>query len=145
MRLCEYKKMYTSDIPSSEEIIQLHADLCSALADPRRILLVYALAQEPKNVGELTKESGISQSSVSRHLKVLRERGLVKATREGINMVYELTDRRLIDALNLLLTVLRDQLVHRAGLLIPNAVTDQPQDSLHPEYSNLSSGDAKSR
>lgn len=120
MRLCEYKKMYANDIPSSEEIIQLHADLCSALADPRRILLIYALAQGSKNVSELTAEAGISQSSVSRHLKVLKERGLVKATRDGINMVYELTDHRLIDALNLLLTVLRDQLVHRAGLLVPD-------------------------
>ena len=80
MRLCEYKKMYSSDIPSSEEIIQLHADLCSALADPRRILLIYALAKEPKNVGELTEEVGISQPSVSRHLKVLREAGLARRT-----------------------------------------------------------------
>ena len=124
MRLCEYKKVYTSNIPSSEEVIQLHANLCSALADPRRLILIYALSENPKNVSQLTSEVGISQSSVSRHLKVLRESGLVKGTRDGSNMVYEITDFRLIDALELLLAVLRDQLVYRAGLLEPGIDKD---------------------
>ena len=117
MRLYEYKKVYTKNLPSSEEITQLHADLCSALADPNRILLIYALSEGSKNVGELTTTIGISQPSVSRHLKTLKERGLVKATRDGINVVYELTDDHLVEALNILLTVLRDQLVHRADLI----------------------------
>ena len=118
MHLCEYKHMYASNKPSSEEIIQLHAGMCSALADPRRILLIYALSEEPKNVGELTAILDVSQPSVSRHLKTLRERGLVNATREGTNVVYELTDQRLVEALDILLSVLSDQLVHRAGLVL---------------------------
>ena len=101
----------------TQEVTQLHADLCSALADPRRILLLYALSESPKNVTELTLEIGISQPSTSRHLKILRERGLVKAERNGVMMEYELADSRLIDALDLLRTVLRDRLAYRASLL----------------------------
>jgi len=101
----------------TQEVTELHADLCSALADPRRILLLYALSESPKNVTGLTEEIGISQPSTSRHLKILRERGLVRAERIGVSVEYELTDHRLIEALDLLRAVLRDRLAYRASLL----------------------------
>ena len=99
------------------EVNQLHADICSALADPRRILLIYALAEKPQNVGSLTEKLNISQPSTSRHLKILRERGLVRAERIGSSVEYSLADRRLIDALELLRSVLRDRLARRANLI----------------------------
>jgi len=101
----------------AQEVTQLHADICSALADPRRILLLYALAEKPHNVNDLSKVLEISQPSTSRHLKTLRERGLVKASREGVNVEYSLTDYRLIEALDLLRAVLRDRLTHNASLM----------------------------
>jgi DNA-binding transcriptional ArsR family regulator len=101
----------------SQEVTQLHADLCSALADPRRILLLYALDEMPRNVGDLAAELGISQPATSRHLKVLRERGLVRASRQGMSVEYSLTDLRLIEALDLLRSVLRDRLAYRASLI----------------------------
>jgi DNA-binding transcriptional ArsR family regulator len=101
----------------SQEVTQLHADICSALADPRRILLLYALGEMPRNVGDLATELGISQPATSRHLKVLRERGLVRASRKGMSVEYSLTDTRLIEALDLLRAVLRDRLAYRASLV----------------------------
>ena len=103
--------------PLSQEVTQLHADICSALADPTRILLLYALMDQPRNVNDLTQELNISQPAVSRHLKVLRERGLVSATRRGVNVEYSLNDQRLIEALDLLRAVLRDSLSRRANLV----------------------------
>ena len=106
------------DIESlSSEVTQLHADICSALADPRRILLLYAISDSPRNVSDLANAIGISQPAASRHLKILRERGLVDAVRLGASVEYNLADTRLIDALNLLRDVLRGRLVHRASLL----------------------------
>ena len=101
----------------SEEVTQLHADICSALSDPRRILILYALSQRSRNVSDLADEIGISQPSASRHLKILRERGLVRATRQGASMEYHLADPRLIEALELLREVLRDRLAYRASLM----------------------------
>lgn len=101
----------------SQEVTQLHADICSALADPRRILLLYALSEHPRNVGDLASEIAISQPATSRHLKILRERGLVRAIRQGTSVEYSLTDKRLIDALDLLRDVLRDRLTYRASLI----------------------------
>ena len=102
----------------TQEVTQLHADICSALADPSRILLLYALVEQPRTVNELANEVKISQSATSRHLKVLRERGLVSAIRMGQSIEYSLNDPRIIEALDLLRAVLRDSLSRRANLMI---------------------------
>jgi len=100
----------------SQEIHQLHADICSALADPSRILLLYALSERPYTVKDLASLLSISQPGTSRHLKILRERGLVRAVRQGPSVEYSLNDPRLIQALDLLRGVLRDGLSRRADL-----------------------------
>jgi ArsR family transcriptional regulator len=101
----------------TQEITQLHADICSALADPSRILILYALNEQRLNVSDLATEVGLSQPATSRHLKILRERGLVRPERQGASVEYRLTDTRLIDALDTLRTVLRDRLQYRASLM----------------------------
>ena len=100
-----------------QEISQLEADFCFALSDPTRILLLYALAEQPRNVTELTNELTIPQPTASRHLKVLRERGLVHTTRQGTTITYHLSDKRLIRALDLLRSVMRDRLTQQASLM----------------------------
>jgi DNA-binding transcriptional ArsR family regulator len=100
-----------------QEITQLHADFCSALADSTRLILLYVLAESPRNVTELTQELGQPQPTVSRHLKILRERGLVEATRQGMAVQYSIADCRVIDALDLLRTIQRDGIQKRASLI----------------------------
>jgi len=112
--------MDTSNL--TQEINVLHAELCSALAEPTRLLVLYMLAEEPCNVTELTQKLAIPQPSVSRHLKVLRDGGLVHATRQGSSLLYELVDRRVIEALDLLRGVLRDR-IQRSADLIDELVT----------------------
>ena len=101
----------------AQEISQLEADFCFALSDPTRLLILYALADGPHNVTELSTELDVIQPTTSRHLKVLRDRGLVYAVRQGITVTYHLADPRLIQALDLLRTVMRDRLAYRAGLM----------------------------
>lgn len=105
------------DSDLTQEVTRLHADFCSALAHSRRLLIIDSLAEGPRNVSELTEALGFSQPSVSRHLKILREPGLVKATRDGVNVEYELTGRRLIEALDVLRAMMRDVFQHRAALM----------------------------
>ena len=99
------------------EISQLEANLCSALSDPTRILILYALNEHSHNVTDLTQQLGTTQSKTSRHLRVLRDLGLVLTTRQGTTITYELADCRLIEALNILRDVLYDSITNRANLL----------------------------
>lgn len=100
-----------------QEISQLEADFCFALSDPTRLLILYALADGPRNVTEMTNELNVIQPTISRHLKVLRERGLVYTVRQGTTVTYHLADVRLIQALDLLRTVMRERLAYRASLM----------------------------
>jgi ArsR family transcriptional regulator len=99
------------------EIIQLHAQICGGLADPNRIMILYALSQGPRNVSELCNELEVPQPLVSRHLKILRERGMVRAERRGTQVIYSLADPRLVEALDLLRAAMRDMLARRAELI----------------------------
>jgi len=100
-----------------QEITLLHAQVCQGLADPKRILILYALADGPRRVTDLADALGMPQPTVSHHLKILRERGLVVAEQEGTAVYYTLVDERVIQALDLLREVLRTQLALRADLV----------------------------
>jgi DNA-binding transcriptional ArsR family regulator len=118
IRNCAYlEKVLMNRAQLSQEVTQLHADICSALADPNRILLLYALVEKPRNVSDLADEVGTNQPATSRHLKILRDAGLVLSERQGANVEYRLADMRLIEALNLLRLVLRDRLSYNASLV----------------------------
>lgn len=97
------------------EIAQMQAELCASFTDPTRILILYALDEQPRNVGELAQELNIPHSTASRHLKILREHGLVTAVRQGTVVQYRLTDPRLIQALDILRAMLRDLINNRAS------------------------------
>lgn len=101
----------------TQEVNQLHARICSAISEPNRILLLYAIADGPYNVNGLAEKVGISQPAASRHLKVLRDRGLIHAQRDGTQVIYTLADQRFIQALDLLREVMLDQLAQQADLI----------------------------
>lgn len=100
-----------------QEVGRLHAGICGGLADPTRILIIYELAGQPRNVTQLANALRLSQPLVSRHLKVLRERGMVLAVRRGPSVEYSLGDYRLVEAMDLLRAVLRDQIGRRVELM----------------------------
>lgn len=98
------------------EINRLHANICSGLADPTRILILYTLHDRPHNVSELSESLELPQPTVSRHLKVLRERQMVLSERNGQSVNYSLADKRIIEAMDLLRAVLASRLQDQSEL-----------------------------
>jgi ArsR family transcriptional regulator len=99
-----------------QEINLLHNRICHALADPTRILILYILARGSQCVSEVVEALDMPQSTVSRHLRVLRERGLVHTERQGTAVYYTLADRRIIESLDLMREILATQLAASADL-----------------------------
>jgi ArsR family transcriptional regulator, virulence genes transcriptional regulator len=64
--------------------------LLKAMANPVRLVLLCQLAEGEKSVGELERVVDVSQSALSQHLALLRERGLVQGRREGQAIFYSL-------------------------------------------------------
>jgi len=84
----------TGGHPHEDVVRVLHA-----LAEPTRLSVVHLLAAGPCRVVELTASLGLAQSTVSAHLAVLREAGLVTATPEGRATRYALADAELDEVL----------------------------------------------
>jgi DNA-binding transcriptional ArsR family regulator len=64
------------------------SDAFNAVAEPRRREILQYLAVAELPVGDLVLRMGIEQPSVSKHLKVLRDVGLVRVRRNGRHMMY---------------------------------------------------------
>lgn len=68
-------------------------DLLGAMANPSRLLILCQLAESEKSVGELQPLIGLSQSALSQHLALLREKRLVRTRREGQQIFYSIASR----------------------------------------------------
>jgi DNA-binding transcriptional ArsR family regulator len=66
------------------------SDIFNAIAEPQRRAILSFLAADERPVGEIVDALEIPQPSVSKHLKVLREVGLVQARREGRQVLYRM-------------------------------------------------------
>lgn len=64
------------------------SDVFNAVAEPRRRDILNYLANEERAVGEIVQSLGLEQPSVSKHLRVLRDVGLVRRRRHGRHMCY---------------------------------------------------------
>ena len=72
-------------------------DVAAAIADPVRRAILEMLREQRLPAGEIASRFMISRPAVSRHLRVLRESGLVRDTLTGRQRVYELDASRLAD------------------------------------------------
>lgn len=73
-------------------MIEKVVERLSALADANRIRLLMRLKRGPANVSVLTEELEIAQASVSKHLAVLKQVGLVDVERKGTTAEYRVRD-----------------------------------------------------
>jgi DNA-binding transcriptional ArsR family regulator len=99
-----------------EELEELVAGLCKGLNDSKRLAILYALRSEPHTVTELCEVLKAPQSNTSQHLAILRDRGLVEATRQGNNVIYSLRHPKVISAIDLLREVMGDELSRQQAL-----------------------------
>lgn len=87
-------------------IYKLHAEFCQTLADANRLLIIVELHQcRELPVNTLAEKLDLPQANVSKHLAIMRERGLVNHRRDGSSVYYSLADKRIYDAIRMLIEV----------------------------------------
>lgn len=84
---------------ATEKIVRL-ARCLRLLAEPNRLKLVHCLGGGWCAVGELVRLTGLSQTNVSFHLRLLREAGVVERRRQGPFVLYRLANPDLLCLLN---------------------------------------------
>ncbi len=102
---------------NNKKIFELQAEVCKILTNPKRLEIIHALKEGEKTVTELVNILGISKANVSQHLSILKQRGIVNARREGVNIFYSITNPKVIQACTLMREVLIEQLKKQKLLL----------------------------
>ena len=80
------------DTLPDEELLFDVADLFKAFADTTRIKILYALMDHSLCVADIAEVVGVSQSAISHQLRTLKQARLVRAQRDGKNVIYSLSD-----------------------------------------------------
>ena len=78
--------------PPKKRLYEQLARVAKALAQPGRLELLEALGQGPRSVDGLATASGMSVANTSHHLQTLRDGGLVTSRRDGLQIIYSLSD-----------------------------------------------------
>ena len=101
-------------------LYELHASICHTLANPKRLEIIDHLRRGEMSVTELATALGISQSNLSQHLAIMRQKGIVTTRREGLSIYYQLNNPKIIQACDLMRQVLLEYLEAGAELAKKN-------------------------
>jgi ArsR family transcriptional regulator len=91
-----------------QRLFELHAELCSTMANPKRLAILESLHGGERSVTSIAEEVGASVTTVSQHLRLLRDKQVVETRKEGQTVHYRLRDPRMIEACHLIRAVLLD-------------------------------------
>ena len=91
-------------------LFDLHAQICQALGNAKRLEILDALRHGERSVGELAAALGIRKANVSQHLAVLRAKGIVVTRRDGQIIYYRLASPKVTRACDLMRGVLMERL-----------------------------------
>ncbi|MHB8792830.1 MAG: ArsR/SmtB family transcription factor [Thermoleophilia bacterium] len=91
-------------------LLQMHAEVCKAFAHPTRLAIINALRDQERTVTEMAEDLGVAKGNLAQHLAVLRQRQVVVTRREGVNVYYGVVDPKIIQACELMRSVLMNQL-----------------------------------
>jgi len=100
-----------------EQGYRIQARMVKALAHPTRLRMLALLRDGERCACEFGPLLGLGQANVSQHLGVLRRAQLVHTRRDGVRVMYSLSDQRTSGVLDTLAHIARDQFVEAAAAL----------------------------
>jgi ArsR family transcriptional regulator len=123
-------------VPSPQDmapVFRMHAELCKALANQHRLAMLYTLTQHEMSVGELATALGLPIHNVSQHLRVLKERKLVRSRKEAQTVYYSITNVKFIQGCTLIRQALIEQHRSEGDFLAAAEILDAIQSAPMPE------------
>ena len=102
---------------TQQDLLDTLAQVARALGNGHRLALLERMAQAEASVDTLAGSTGLTVGNASQHLQQLRRAGLVTASRSGKQMIYRLTDERIISVLSLLRQVAETNLAEMERLV----------------------------
>jgi ArsR family transcriptional regulator len=97
------------------EACHVVSEFFSVYGNHTRISIFCALRNGRKTVSELAEHAGVTLQNASQHLRLMRDKGAVRAEREGQRVYYSIADPRFVQGVKLIHDALTGELRRRAG------------------------------
>ena len=91
-------------------LYELQANVCLALANPKRLQILNILKSGECSVGVMAQEMGITKANLSQHLAVLRKEGILLTRREGTTIFYRIAHPKITEACAIMKGILMESL-----------------------------------
>ena len=108
-----------------ELVFKVKADLLKSLAHPTRLAILEYLHGKEASVGEMVAKLGIEQSSLSKHLSVLKQSGMLSSRQAKVTVYYSVKDKDIFIVLRTISKILMKKFHEGEVLLKHLAKTDK--------------------
>ena len=98
------------------ELFELQAELCQIMANSKRIAIVEILSHGECNVSELAEALSTSVSTVSQHLRTMKDKGIVVNRKEAQTVYYHLKNAKLVAGCHIMRDVLLEEMESRGRI-----------------------------
>jgi len=95
------------------KIYEMQAEISKTLAHPIRLAILHCLKNGEKTVNDLVETIGASQSNISQHLAIMRQRQIVTTRKVGSTVYYQVSSLKISQACDMVREVLVEQLNKR--------------------------------
>ena len=93
-----------------ELVFKIKADFLRSLAHPIRLAIIEHLKKGEQTVGQIVQALGQEQSTLSKHLGVLRQAGILKSRQEKVSVYYSIRNQKIFQVLRPIALILRQTL-----------------------------------
>jgi DNA-binding transcriptional ArsR family regulator len=84
--------------PADLELFQKHAETCCIFCNQKRLMIMWALGDGEKSVGEISRELALSPQAISQALRLMKDRGVVASQRRGRQIFYRMANPKFLEA-----------------------------------------------
>ena len=107
---------FGASMAADERLFSFHADMCKMLSSPIRLKVIHHLRHMEKSVNELARLCQVPQATLSQHLGLMRQRGMLVTRKQGTTVYYRLTNPKMVRAFDLMREVLSERLLEMEKL-----------------------------
>lgn len=107
--------MLKTDLSIMEENVERASQLLTAMANPKRLLILCNLLDREMRVNEIAEHVDLAQSPLSQHLSKLRAWGIVRTRRDGQQIHYSLASEEVREVIGTLYTIYCAPDIERSG------------------------------
>ena len=103
-------------LDNDKRMFDLQADVCLALANPKRLQILNLLKYGEMSVARMTEEMGINKANLSQHLAILRQKNILETRRQGTTIYYRISNPKITEACMIMRGVLIEMLKEKVKL-----------------------------